>query len=83
MKQFKIFAKYVANCSGLNEELIEVYAADLDRIYIKYNDTEEYIIRLWNWDAENIYEYTLFKIVPDNTGSHGIAIYTGENYYLD
>lgn len=76
------FAKYVANCAGMDAEKINVYDYDLRRVYFTYNNAE-YGIRTWNINNYMIESYTLYKYIPDETGSHGEEVYSGENYIYD
>lgn len=80
-KNIEFFAKYVAKCAGLNADKVEVWTYDLDRVYLKYDGTE-YTIRMWNITNAEVKDYTLFRMVFDGSGYHGVEVYRGEHYYI-
>lgn len=77
----------VLNFAGMEyEELIIDDIEPSRRIFI-FVDSEEYTIRTWNYYAveydnddnpcSEIVEYTLYKIVEDDDGSHGESVDDG------
>lgn len=78
---FETFAKYVAKCAGIDADKIDVFEVDLDRVYFR-SGADEYIIRMWNITNEEVREYTLYRMVADERGSHGEEVYYGEHYRI-
>jgi hypothetical protein len=62
-----------------DDESVEVTDWDMDRIYVDKND-QEYTIRMWDVTNTNV-RWELFKIVPDDTGSHGESVKEGNYKY--
>jgi len=80
-KKIKKFCTRVAKKAGLDPSKSEIYYYDLDRICF-ICDGSHYTIRMWNLTETEVVEYTLFVMVEDKQGSHGVTLLSGKHCKL-